>query len=311
MAESRQLPLFPASSPRPGVVPSPSGLAPDEGDAPGLALGACSFAHDSWSGSFYPAALPAAARLRYYARFFGAVEVDATFYRIPSAATVARWLAAVPGRFVFALKAPRSLTHDARLSLDDAAARRDWEALLALLPRFGAARVSLLVQLGPGLGPEAAPRLDRVLATLPPGTLAAVELRHAGWRGAETDDLLRERGTARAATDAPGEAATLPATAPFAYVRLLGDLTTKYDPRNGKLRHRYDRVLWPKDEDRSAWAREIARALAAGLPVHAFVNNHYEGFSPATLAALRGAVARRLADAAGEGGPEAGGAPPG
>lgn len=310
MAEGRQLPLFAPGRLRPDVVPSPSGLTPGEGDVPGLSLGACSFTHESWSGSFYPAVLPAAARLRYYARFFNAVEVDATFYRIPSPATVDRWLAAVPDRFAFALKAPKSLTHDARLSLDDAAARGDWGALLALLPRFGAPRVSLLVQLGPGLGPEAAPRLDRVLATLPPGTLAAVELRHAGWRDPGTDDLLRARGVARAATDAPGEETTLPATAPFAYVRLLGDLTTKYDPRTGKLRHRYDRVLWSKDEDRSDWAQRIASALLSGRPVHAFVNNHYEGFSPATLAALRAEVARQIALAASDRGSRAGIAPP-
>lgn len=285
----RQLPLF--EPPRPDVLPSPSGLLPGEEGPAGLFLGACSFTHESWSGSFYPASLPGPARLGYYARFFDAVEVDATFYRVPSAATVTRWLDAVPSRFAFALKAPKSLTHDALLSLDDPLARRDWEALLALLPRFGEGRVSLLLQLGPGLGPEKEGRLDRVLSTLPKETLAAVEFRHPGWSTPATDDLLERYGAARALTDLPLPDVPDRTDAPFAYLRLLGDLSTKYDPRTGRIVHVYDRVLWPKDDDLARWADRIARLLAGGAIVHAFVNNHYEGFSPATIVRLRKLVA--------------------
>lgn len=292
----RQLPLFPGANGT-AVPPSPSGLLPGEEVAPGLSVGACSFTHESWSGSFYPASLPGPARLAYYARFFDAVEVDATFYRVPSAATVDRWLGSVGPRFAFALKAPKSLTHDSLLSLDDPLARRDWESLLALLPRFGKGRVSVLLQLGPGLGPEREARLDRVLSTLPPGSLAAVEFRHPGWSAPATDDLLASRCTARALTDLPLPALPDPSGASFAYVRLLGDLSTKYDPRTGRIVHRYDRLLWRKDEELARWAGRIARLLSGGTRVHAFVNNHYEGFSPASIARLRAL----LASAAGAG----------
>ena len=287
--QKRQLPLF--KSLRPDVLPSPSGLLPGEEGPARLFLGACSFTHESWSGSFYPASLPGPARLGYYARFFDAVEVDATFYRVPSPATVDRWLASVGPRFAFALKAPKSLTHEALLSLDEPLARRDWEALLALLPRFGEGRVSVLLQLGPGTGPEKSARLDGVLSTLPPGTLAAVEFRHPGWSAGETDDLLVRHGAARALTDLPLPEVPERTDAPFAYVRLLGDLSTKYDPRTGRIVHVYDRVLWPKDDDLASWSRRIERLLSAGTTVHAFVNNHYEGFSPATIARLRALVA--------------------
>lgn len=294
MPES-QLPLFPGADGA-AVPPSPCGLVPGGESPAGLSTGACSFTHESWSGSFYPASLPGPARLGYYARFFDAVEVDATFYRVPSASTVDRWLASVPPRFAFGLKAPRSLTHDALLSLDDPLARRDWEALLALLSRFGEGRVSLLLQLGPGTGPEKAARLDRVLSTLPPGALCAVELRHAGWSTPATDELLGSRGAVRALTDLALPELPDPSGVPFAYVRLLGDLSTKYDPRTGRIVHRYDRVLWPKDEALARWAGRIARLLSSGARVHAFVNNHFEGFSPATIARLRSLAAAAGAD---------------
>ena len=80
-----------------------------------LHLGTSGFAYKEWKGSFYPADLPAEAMLRYYAERFSAVEINNTFYRMPSAALLEKWAQEVPDRFHFVLKAPRRITHVKRL----------------------------------------------------------------------------------------------------------------------------------------------------------------------------------------------------
>src|SRR5437868_2750184 len=80
--------------------------------APDLRVGTSSWTAPSWEGVFYPSGLPASEYLRVYAHRFNTVEIDATWYRTPTAATVAAWNARTPDGFVFAAKAPQSITHE-------------------------------------------------------------------------------------------------------------------------------------------------------------------------------------------------------
>lgn len=162
-------------------LPSPCGMEPPAVHPPGLWVGTCAWQHADWDGHFYPAALPKAKQLAYYARFHNAVEVDSSFYRVPSAASVDRWREETPDRFMFALKAPQTLTHDAALSLDNETARRDWEAFLAVVQRLGPKLGVVLLQLGPRVSILDFERLRRVGETVPPGMRVAVEFRHRTW----------------------------------------------------------------------------------------------------------------------------------
>ena len=78
-------------------------------------VGTSGYNYAAWKGSFYPADLAAAKMLPYYGARFGTVEINATFYRMPTAKTLGGWDAATPESFVFALKAPQRITHFGRL----------------------------------------------------------------------------------------------------------------------------------------------------------------------------------------------------
>ena len=80
-----------------------------------LVVGSCSFTAQGWESTFYPPGLKKSAYLSYYAQQFGSVEVDATFYGVPSEKTVRGWYERTPENFIFACKVPQSITHEACL----------------------------------------------------------------------------------------------------------------------------------------------------------------------------------------------------
>lgn len=284
------------SRPEPLAAPSPSGLVElHAADSP-LRIGTCSFSHEHWNGVFYPAGLPKARELEYYARFHNAVEIDSSFYRVPSVQTAEGWRARAPRGFRFALKAPRSLTHDARLNLADPTARADFHQLLRVLEAMGDALGCVLLQLGPSVSGVCRPALDTVLGELRPRFPVAVEFRHTTWNRPEANELLARHGAVRVWSDhyldpRRGEREDDPVlwaiTGSFGFVRLLGDVSTKYNLVTGELNHRYGGVLFDRGDDLERWAERIRGLLARSIPVYCFINNHYQGFSPYTAAVLR------------------------
>ena len=111
--------------------------------------------------------------------------------------------------------------------------------------------------------------------------------------------MLTEHGVAwtwndLSALDAQAEAAFgfLPLTAPFLYVRLMGDLETKFRP-DGERQFRYGSLLWPRDGGLENWAHRLAKHLDDTRNIYVMVNNHYEGFSPLTCQRLGQAAGHR------------------
>ena len=146
--------------------------------------------------------------LQRYAARFEAAEVNSTFYRSHRSATYARWYAATPTNFRFAVKLPRAITHDARLAVtqEPLAAFRDEVA--GLREKLG----PLLVQLPPSLALElsAADRFFSNLREIWRGAIA-FEPRHPTWFEADAEALLRDYEIGRVAADpAPHPAAGAP-----------------------------------------------------------------------------------------------------
>ena len=203
---------------------------------PGVRLGTSSFSTADWTGLVYPPGTRPGDYLVHYARLFPSVEIDATFYAVPSRPTVAGWAAKTPQEFTFSLKVPQAITHERGL-VD---CGEEWRRFLAALEPLGRKRGPLLFQF-PYVAKRADPReyetgdgfrarLAAFLPQLPAGARAVVEVRNAKWLAPPLLDLLRERGVPLALTayySMPGVAELLsgpdPLTGPVAYVRFLGD----------------------------------------------------------------------------------------
>ena len=134
--------------------------------------------------------------LPYYAARFPTVEINYTFYRMPSEKLLAGWTKQVPATFRFTLKSPRRITHDAKLANCQDLTAEFCRVAGTLGDQLGA----LLFQLPPSLKKDLA-RLDAFLDTLPPKAPAAFEFRHPSWFDAEVFARLKERGRALCVAD--------------------------------------------------------------------------------------------------------------
>ncbi len=209
-----------------------------------------------WRGVLYPEGLAQRAWLVRYASVFDTVEMNATFYRLPSPESVERWRESVPPTFTFAVKGSRYLTHMKRLLDADEGLRRFYGPI----SRFGAKLGPVLWQLPAHVKPDPE-RLDRFLAGLPRGR-HAVEFRDAGWYTEETCAVLDRHGAAFCEHDLVRRAPPR-LTGGFRYVRFHGH-TGKYSGRYGAA------ALRPYAADYLASARR-------GEDVFVYFNNDVGG----------------------------------
>ncbi len=209
-----------------------------------------------WRGVLYPEGLSQRAWLVRYATLFDTVELNATFYRLPTPESVERWRDAVPPRFTFAVKGSRYLTHMKRLLDADEGLRRFYAPIV----RFGAKLGPVLWQLPPHVKPDAA-RLDRFLARLPRGR-HAFEFRDPAWYSEETCAVLDRHGAAFCEHDLVGREPPR-RTGGFRYVRFHGT-TGRYGGRYGAD------ALAPR-------ARDYLVSAARGEDVYVYFNNDLGG----------------------------------
>src|SRR5437763_1249090 len=155
-----------------------------------LYAGTSGFAYPAWKPGFYPAKLPAKDFLKHYAERLNCVEVNYTFRRLPSAATLANWVAATRAGFVFAVKANMRITHIQRLKNAGEATELFFKMIdpLRTSRRLG----PILFQLPPAMKCDVA-LLHDYLELLPEGLRYAFEFRHPSWLVEEVYAVLRRR----------------------------------------------------------------------------------------------------------------------
>lgn len=181
-----------------------------------LYVGTSGYAYKEWKGSFYPPDLPAKRMLHYYGEHFRTVEINNTFYRMPTVALLQAWAGEVPADFKFVLKASQRITHLHRLQDADEAVGYLLDVAATLKQRLGA----LLFQLPPNLKKDV-PRLDAFLALLPSPHRAAFEFRHASWFDDEVFALLHAHRAALCIAETEGDLdVPVVATADWGYLRL-------------------------------------------------------------------------------------------
>lgn len=253
---------------------------------PSLYLGTSSWSNQDWEGVFYPPATPPAEYLAYYAKRFRTVEVDATFYRTPSASMVKKWRGDLPEGFLMAAKVPQTITHEKRL----VECRDDLKEFLAAMDHMGDRLGPLLFQFpyfkqGSQTTQEVfMKRLHAFLPTLPEGYRFALEIRNKTWLRPPLLDLLREHRVALALIDHPWMPLPEqylgldPVTAPFTYVRWLGDRTAM----EAKTKT-WDKVVLDRTHETRAWVGVVGHLLSRRLTVFGYFNNHYAGHAPASI----------------------------
>ncbi|HKN77767.1 MAG TPA: DUF72 domain-containing protein [Lysobacter sp.] len=180
--------------------------------------GASGYSFKEWKGSFYPGKIKPEDMLAWYSARLPTVEINNTFYQMPKASVLEHWAAVVPQDFRFAIKAPRRITHDARLKADAAADSVAY--LYRVLETLGDKRGPVLFQLPPFLKQDL-PRLGEFLQLLPAGHQAAFEFRHDSWFDDAVYAALQAAGAALCLSEREDDRPPpLVETAPWGYLRL-------------------------------------------------------------------------------------------
>lgn len=229
-------------------------------------IGTSGWAYKDWRGPFYPDDVRDRDRLAHISRRFPTLEINASFYRMPSPAAVAAWREQTPPDFRFAWKASRYITHNKKL--------RDPEDSLAFmferLARLGDKAGPILFQLPPSLRRDL-DRLTAFLAALPKGRRFAFEFRHPDWYDEAVFGRLRDHGVALCLSDHHHAPSPFVLTADFAYLRGHGP--------GGRYEGRYP----PATLD--AWAAGI-RNWSRTRDVFVFFDNDIKSAAPADAQSL-------------------------
>ena len=218
-------------------------------------IGTSGYSYPEWLGSFYPEDLPENRMLAFYAQQFDTVEVNYTFYRMPTVRTLQGWGKETPSSFIFSLKAPRRITHDLRLR--DAADPLSFftETTASLKERLGV----LLFQLPPFLKKDSS-RLEDFLHQVPPGFRTAFEFRNTTWFADDVFECMRRFGVGLCVTENEQRDTPFEITADFGYFRL--------------------RKPEYSDAELEAWAKRIDDAAGQWQDAFVYFKHEAEGKGP-------------------------------
>ncbi len=178
-------------------------------------IGTSGFQYPEWKGKFYPADLPTAKMLPFYAEHFSTTESNYTFRQMPKAATLQRWAELTPEHFRFTLKAPQRITHIARLQNCEDALAYFCNTAQGLGLKLG----TILFQLPPSFVKDLRV-LEAFLQELPAGLRVAFEFRHPSWMTDEVFAALRKANAALCIARSEDFETPVVATADYGYLRL-------------------------------------------------------------------------------------------
>jgi len=217
-------------------------------------IGTSGWSYKSWEKTFYPNPVPSVRQLEFYATQFRTVEINATFYRLPTEKMVLGWRDRAPKGFVYAVKGSRYITHMKKLANLDGALKKFFDRIEPMEKRIGC----ILWQLPP-FQQRDDQKLDKFLRQLPRQYRHAVEFRHVSWLDEQVFDILREHATAHVSVSSLGMPANFMVTSEIVYIRFHG--------LAGGAAHDYTR------RELEPWAEHIRRESDEGRTVYAYFNN--------------------------------------
>ncbi len=242
---------------------------------PDVRIGCSGFNYPHWRGVFYPEGLSQRNWLQYYCTVFSTVELNVTFYRLPTEGAFRRWYAETPRDFTFCLKGSRFITHVKKLIDPGPSLELFFRGALQLKEKLDV----VLWQFPPSFGIKAE-RLKVFLDLLKAYPVRnALEFRNETWMTKEVTDICRGRNAALCMADWPAFADELPLTADFIYVRRHG--------RSGAYNGCYSKTELNRD------AVRIRRYVKQGHDVFIYFNNDAGGCAPANAVQLRDMLGER------------------
>jgi len=229
-----------------------------------IRIGTSGWDYADWVGVFYPSDK---GKFNYYCRVFNTVEIDSTFYSLPSPKMVNLWVKRSPRGFVFAAKIPKTITHKKELKVR-LGIEKDLDLFLNLMePLKDSGKLGpLLFQLPPSLECDLG-LLENLLEILPRDYMFAIEFRHESWLRGEVFNLLRKYNVAYVIVDEPLLPPICEVTADFAYIRWHG---------RGRRPWYYYRY---KPEELEEWIPRIKDVSSKVKVVYGYFNNHFHGFA--------------------------------
>jgi uncharacterized protein YecE (DUF72 family) len=235
-------------------------------------IGTSGWVYPHWQGIFYPQDLRQPNWYQYYARHFDTVEINYSFYRLPSKRAFDRWRQQAPTGFVYSVKANRYLTHIKRLK--DVA--ESLERFLSHASRLEQKIGPILWQLPPKWRADPA-RLETFVKFLPGDMIHAFEFRDPRWFIQPVRKILEQYGLTCCIFDMPNLCCPRWITAPTIYLRFHGSQFV-YGGRYGR-------------EGLRPWADRVNRWLADGHMIYVYFNNDAFGYAIEDARTLKGLLA--------------------
>jgi uncharacterized protein YecE (DUF72 family) len=232
-------------------------------------IGTSGWHYDHWRSRFYPEKLVKAKWLEFYASHFATVELNNSFYRLPSEAAFAAWRDSSPANFTFAVKVSRFITHIKRLKNSEEAVDKFITRAKILGEKLG----PLLYQLPPNMHRNDEV-LESFLGTLPEGMKHVVEFRHQSWLEDGVFEILHKYNIGLCVFDMPAISCPLLATADFAYIRFHGSTGLYFSCYS--------------DEELADWAKRLADLSTDLKATYIYFNNDAEAFAVANARTLGG-----------------------
>jgi uncharacterized protein YecE (DUF72 family) len=266
-----------------------------------LLVGTSSWSSSDWCGTFYPDSIAPGEMIRVYSSKLSTVEIDTTWYHLPSRKIVETWRSRTPDGFIFSAKVPKVISHDKYLEGCESELNEFLSAISVLGEKLG----PLILQfpyVAKGKDPQEYStgsdfirRLKQFVGLLPSEFKWGIEIRNSQWVRPSLLDILRSRNISMVFIDyytmdplpklAPNSQVF---TAPFVYIRFLGnhkamDATVKKALESGHRKRAWESLLQDRTQQMKLWIPPIKNLLARNIPVYVYFNNHYAGYAPGSI----------------------------
>jgi uncharacterized protein YecE (DUF72 family) len=266
-----------------------------------LLVGTSSWSSPDWGGTFYPDSIEPGDMIEVYSRKLPTVEIDTTWYHMPSRKMIETWKSKTPDGFIFSAKVPKVISHDKYLE----GCETELNQFVSIMSNLGEKLGPLILQFpyvakrkdpeGYRTGVDFIRRLKGFVDLLPRELKWGIEIRNSGWVQPSLLDILRSRDISLVFIDFY-TMDPLPKlahrdevfTAPFVYVRFLGnrkemDVAVKQAQEAGQRKREWESIIKDRSGQMKMWIPPIKALLARKIPVYIYFNNHCAGYAPGSV----------------------------